>query len=217
MRSIRVTGKGQLKLRPDTTRVTLNLEGLEKDYSQALERSARDSRALRELIGDYGFAPEDLKTLNFSVDTEYESYQDKTGVYRQRFAGYRFRHSLRLAFPSDNQRLGKLLSALAGSPVQPELRLSYTVSDPEKAKNELLARAVSDARAKAETLTAAAGVALGEIQNMDYSWDEIDFSFSPMERGMPMAKAMAADSIALDLEPEDIPVSDTVTVVWEIG
>ena len=39
-RIIRVTGKGQLKLRPDTTRITMTLSGVYKEYADALEHSA---------------------------------------------------------------------------------------------------------------------------------------------------------------------------------
>ena len=35
MRTIRVTGKGQLKVKPDTTRITMTLAGLYEEYNQA--------------------------------------------------------------------------------------------------------------------------------------------------------------------------------------
>ena len=45
MRTIRVTGRGELKLRPDTTGVTLSLEGTEPEYGDA----ERELAALREM------------------------------------------------------------------------------------------------------------------------------------------------------------------------
>ena len=36
MRTIRVTGKGQIKVKPDTTRITMTLEGTYPDYGEAL-------------------------------------------------------------------------------------------------------------------------------------------------------------------------------------
>jgi len=38
MRTIQVTGKGQLRVRPDQTRITLSLEGLYPEYGEALRR-----------------------------------------------------------------------------------------------------------------------------------------------------------------------------------
>ena len=129
---------------------------------------------------------------------------------------------MKVEFESDNDRLGKILYALANCPVKPEFRISYTVKDPEAAKNELLGKAVSDAKDKAAVLTAAAGVSLKDIQNIDYSWGEIDFEVRPMNRALLADACMApmdtgAGSYDMDIEPDDIEVSDTVTVLWEIG
>ena len=219
MRTIRVTGKGQIKVRPDMTRITMSLEGLYKDYNETLRLSSQDTETLKDILSGFGFERSDLKTLNFSVDTEYESYKDRDGSYKQRFTGYRYRHMLKVEFDSDNERLGKILYALANGNVRPEFRISYTVKDPEATKNTLLGKAVKDAREKASVLTEAAGIGLKDIQSIDYSWGEIDFEYRPMDGGILAERCMAEPTAAysLDIEPDDIEVSDTVTVVWEIG
>ena len=219
MRTIRVTGKGQIKVRPDTTRIIMSLEGLYKDYNETLRLSSQDTETLKDILSGFGFERSDLKTLNFSVDTEYESYKDRDGSYKQRFTGYRYRHMLKVEFDSDNERLGKILYALANGKVRPEFRISYTVKDPEATKNTLLGKAVKDAREKASVLTEAAGIGLKDIQSIDYSWGEIDFEYRPMDGGILAERCMAEPTAAysLDIEPDDIEVSDTVTVVWEIG
>ena len=140
MRTIRLTGKGQLRVKPDQTRITLSLEGLYPEYSEALRRSAQDTEEIKDLLTKMGFARTDLKTLIFNVDTEYESYQVKN-TYKRRFVGYKYHHQMKVEFDSDNDRLGKVLYALAKCPLQPEFRLSYTVKDPEAAKNQLLGKA----------------------------------------------------------------------------
>ena len=222
MRTIRVTGKGQIKVKPDMTRITMSLEGIYPEYGEALRHSYLDTEHLKDVLSAFGFERSDLKTLNFNVETEYESYKDK-GTYKQRFVGYKFRHMMKVEFPSDNDRLGKVLYALANCPIEPEFRLSYTVSDPEAAKNELLAKAVTDAKEKVSVLTQAAGVTLKDIQNIDYSWGEIDFEYCPMNRMLMAdecpANPMVAEGASYDMgiEPDDIEVSDTVTVLWEIA
>lgn len=218
MRTIRVTGKGQIKVKPDLTRITMSLEGTYPEYSETLRRSSEDTEKLKEILAGFGFDRTELKTVSFSVDTEYESYEEK-GAFRQRLAGYRFRHTMKVEFLSDNDRLGKILYALANCPAKPEFRISYTVSDPEAAKNELLAKAVTDAKQKASVLTAKAGVRIKDIQSIEYSWGEIEFEAQPMNR-MLMAGAPAAPmarSYDMSIEPDDINASDTVTVIWEIA
>ena len=219
MRTIRITGRGQIRVKPDTTRITMSLTGLFAEYAETLRRSSEDTEALKDLLSGFGFERADLKTLRFGVDPEYESYRDKKGDYKQRFAGYRYNHSMKVEFDSDNDRLGKILYALAHCPIRPEFRISYTVKDPEAAKNLLLGKAVADAKEKAAVLSAAGGVVLKGIQNIDYSWGEIDFEYRPMQGDVMLSKCLPMSdsrSYDLDIEPDDIDMTDTVTVVWEI-
>lgn len=217
MRTIRVTGKGKIKVKPDMTRLTITLEGTFKDYAETLSRSSKDTESLKDLMCEFGFERSDLKTLSFSVDTEYESYREKD-IYKNRFVGYKFVHILKLEFESDNERLGKTVYALANSDIHPEFRISYTVKDPEAAKNELLGKAVKDAKAKAIVLSAASEVSLKDIQSIDYSWGEINFDVSPMRDSMILESRCitTSESYDMDIEPDDIEVADTVTVIWEI-
>ena len=219
MRTIRITGKGDLKIRPDTTRITVTLTEVCKEYSGALKRSSDDTEKLKELLSGFGFKRADLKTLSFNVDAEYEGYNEN-GAYKQRLVGYRYRHTVKVEFASDNDRLGKALYALANSELRPEFNISYTVKDREAAKNELLAKAVADAKEIAAVLTQAAGMTLMGIQSIDYSWGEIDMEVRPMNGMMSLRKMStdsAEDGYSMDLEPDDINVSDTVTVIWEIA
>ena len=215
-RTIRVTGKGKIKVKPDMTRITLTLEGTYPEYDKALRKSSESTDQLKELLSDFGFERSDLKTLNFSVDTDYESYREN-GEYKQRFLGYKFRHILKVEFASDNGRLGKILFRLARCPLHPEFRISYTIKDQEAAKNELLGKAVKDAKEKASVLTQAAEVTLKDILSIDYSWGEIEFEMNPMNKMMLCESRAPDDSYDLDIEPDDIDITDTVTVVWEIG
>ena len=220
MRIIRVKGKGQIRVRPDMTRITLTLEGTCPQYGEALHRSAQETGQLKDILALHDFERSDLKTLYFNVDTEYENYKENH-TYKKRFVGYKFRHVLKLEFDSDNERLGRILYALANSPMNPEIRISYTVKDKETAKNELLGKAVADAKTKAAILAQAAAVTLKDIQSIDYSWGEINFEAQPMKRAFfaedQPRGIVPHDGIDFDIEPDDIEVSDTVTVVWEIG
>ena len=91
MKTIRVTGTAQLKLRPDVTVVTMTLQGAEPEYSAALNRASREAETLRDVLERLHFEREELKTLSFHVNAEYEGYEE-SGVWKQRFTGYRFDH-----------------------------------------------------------------------------------------------------------------------------
>ncbi len=217
-RTMRVKGKGNIKVKPDMTRVTMSLTNLCKDYDEALRRSSENSGLLRKAICDLGFDESDLKTVNFNVDVQNESYRDRYDNWRKRFMGYKVNHTLKIEFDSNNVLLGRLLGRISDSTAKPEFNISFFVKDNEAAKNQLLGNAVKDAKAKAVILADAAGVKLGDIQNIDYSWGEIRFESEPLPMmgpaGVPMDEP--AD-FNMDIEPDDIQASDTVTVEWEIG
>lgn len=222
IRTIRVIGKGQIKVKPDMIRITITLKGNYKDYEETLQRSAQDTSQLKDILISFGFESSDLKTLSFNVNTDYESYKEN-GIYKQKFVGYEFRHIVKIEFEADNKQLGKILYALANCPMKPELRISYTVKNQEAEKNKLLSKAVNDAKEKAEVLADAANVMLKEIQSIDYSWKEIDFQIRPMstrvmeDTSYMMEADYEEESYNIDINPDDIEVSDTVTVVWEIA
>ncbi len=219
-RTIRVTGKGKIAVKPDRIRLVLNLTEGKESYEQTLQASTQQVETLRDCFENLGFARTDLKTLSFDIDTCYENYQAEDKSWKQRFKGYECRHSLKIEFDADNAILGRVLYALAHAQVSPEFKILYTVKDVEAAKNQLLGKAVEDSREKAQALTKAAGVVLGEVLTIDYSWGEMELLAKPMNKMMEPCmvtnERTRMASYSMDIEPDDIEVSDTVTVVWGI-
>lgn len=216
-RTIRVTGRGRISLKPDMMRLIIKISEVHKDYQETIEASSERTQTLREALGNAGFDPKDLKTLFFSVDVENEGYYDKNNNWKQKFAGYRFTHNLRISFDLDNGKLGKALYQLAKCGVNAEISIGYTVKDPDAAKDLLLESAVKDSANKASTLAKASGVELGRVVSIDYSWGELDIYGRAVDDmkigGAAFSKTMSID---MDIEADDIDVTDTVTIVWEI-
>ncbi|NLA95789.1 MAG: SIMPL domain-containing protein [Clostridiaceae bacterium] len=214
-RTIRVTGTGQLAVQPDTTQLLLTLTGLHEEYSDAVRHSADAAGRLKEALAKAGFEQEDLKTVNFSVNSKYESVQDSEGLYKQRFAGFEYDHRLKLEIPRDNERLGKALTAFLQSDVAVEFQIVYSVKDPRAAKNELLKNAVEDAKTKAGQLADAAGVRLGKILHIACPCEEVALRQEVM-RSTRFVGETVYTAISPDLEPDDIRLKESVRVTWEI-
>ena len=219
-RTIRVTGKGNISLSPDTIRIMITQSSVEQTYEMAVKASADAKNILTEALGTLGFKKEDLKTLYFNVDSETEGYQAKDKSWKRRLIGYRYKHRMKIEFPKESDLLGKVLAVIARSSSEPEFSIEYTVSNPEVAKNELLKRAVEDSGKKAKNLSEAAGTKLGDIVSIDYSWGQVEFVSRPVDTlGLDLpdvAEDEYISSIDVDIEPDDIDVSDTVTVIWSL-
>lgn len=215
-RNIKVKGVGKLNLRPDTMSVSLkNTNTLEK-YEDAVAKSTYDVGEIRNCITKAGLEAKDLKTSSFKIDAAYESYYDKEKNYKSRFVGYKYIHNLHIEFPIDNKVLGKLLYELSKSEVELEFSISYTVEDKEKANKELLKLAILDAKENAELFCDALGNKLGQVSEINYSWSELDIYTYPIKDSLNIQASKMSKSLDIDIEPEDISISDSVTVIWDI-
>lgn len=204
-----------MSVSPDVTVINVTLQGICPDYSETLRRSSEETETLQDLFCGFGFKKKDLKTLSFDVNTQYEGYHEN-GEYKQRFVGYRFCHTLKVEFGSDNDKLGRILYALANSPVNPEFAISYTVRDKEKPKAELIAGAIEDARIKAGVIASSAGVSLGCILRIEYCSGNLSFEVAPMRKMYASNESNSLNSFDMNINPDDIEISETVTVVWTI-
>ena len=126
--------------------------------------------------------------------------------------------------------------------VKPDLiELTLSIKDIKKEYNELLKRSSSatnevkellekivferkniktksfDSKEKAIVLANASGVKLGNILSIDYSWSELRISSSPFEKKKWFFEEDNDESdYVIDVEIDDIDVTDTVTVIWNI-
>lgn len=216
-KTIKVTGKGKLSVKPDRIHLFMTLQETKKTYEEALENSSMQAEQLAACFSKLGFDKKALKTTSFRVNAKNETYKHD-GAWRHRMIGYEFLQEMKLEFDFDNELLGKVLYALAHCSVSPRLRIDYTVKDIEAAKNELLAKAVSDSRAKAAVLTQAANVQLGDLLNINYSWEEMEIKCSPVAvcGGAELMRGGLEEGYTMNIEPDNIDITDTVTVVWEI-
>ena len=217
MKTITVKGTGKLSQKPDLITVSMQLSSEDKEYDKAMQKAAEKTDHLNRAVETIGFAKNAVKTTDFNIRTKYESIKNRNGNYENVFCGYVCTHSLKIEFDFDTARLAEVLSALSGCMASPELSVAFSVKDPAALRRELLRSAAENAREKAEILCAAAGVRLGELTTIDYSFGDIsavsDTGYTVGSRRMIKAEAALC---AVDMTPDDIRVSDTVTFVWEI-
>lgn len=222
MKTVTVKGIGKVSAPVDTVELSFRLWAKDKDYDEALQGADRKVAALEKALCAVGFAAADFQTAGFHVNTEYESVRDENNDYRTVFAGYNCSYDQLLRFDFDPARLGEALSAVAESKAEPELQVRFTVREPEKLEAALLRSAAARARERAETLCAAAGRRLGELQRIDYDVNRLNFQSETMldMEAMPQAMAngalQAKRSLSAAFRPQDIELQDTAVFVWEL-
>lgn len=107
------------------------------------------------------------------------------------------------------KRIGKMLK-------QAEISIGYTVRDPRPSQLKMLERAVKDAKEKATIMAKACDCKLGLVKEINYSVQELHvYSQARMIHGAD--EALCCNEESLDITPEDLAVSDDVTVVWYLS
>lgn len=217
LRTITVKGIGNVSVKPDFVMISMKMEAKNRVCDKAMDIEAQKLEQLNGSLFSIGFEKDAVKTTNFSVDTEYDSYNDVKGNYRRVFRGFACRHQLKLSFDFDMKRLSQVLDAIGKCLANPELGISFTVKDAASVNAALLHEATINAKRKAELLCEASDVKLGQLITIDYNWGELNI-YSDTRYDMAKNSLMEASIMAnsIDIEPDDIEVSDTATFVWQI-
>lgn len=214
-RLITVKGVSNISVKPDLIIITMNVVSEKYDYDEAMELATESIESLENAIEKIGLNKKELKTTNFNVTTNYESYYDENNKYKSKFKGYKVEQDLKLELDLDMKLLSTVLTAITKSNVNPRLNIRFSVKDKEAVNEELLIKATENARRKAEILTKASKATLGRLVSINYNWGEISI-YSDTSYAMESKSVLMDASYAPNIEPDDIEVSDIVTFVWEI-
>ncbi|MBQ4370034.1 MAG: SIMPL domain-containing protein [Oscillospiraceae bacterium] len=215
-RVITVKGTGNVKVPPDLIVIEMSLSAKDREYERTMELASGQLEDIRAVLKPLGFEAADIKTVSFNVSQEYASERDEKGNYFNRFVGYICSHRLKIEFDLDMDRLSSVLSAIAGCLASPEFSIRFTAKDKSSISNALLASAAANAAEKAKVLASAAGVSLGEIVSIDYSFGDLPLYSRTNYDIVDQCISNAPKMMGIAVAPDDIEVSDSVTMTWEI-
>lgn len=214
-RSITVKGKGNVKAKVDFIVITFTLYTLNQDYAQMMNEESNKYNELSEALIASGFKKGDIKTLDFDIQPRYESNRDERGNYKEIFKGYECKHGIKASFDYDIKRMNKIIFNIGLCKSNPKLNITFTVKEPTLINEELLRSAAINAKKKAEILCESSGCKLGQLLTIDYNWNEIYFESASHFQNLKTRKLFYEED-GIDIEPDDIDVSDTATFIWEI-
>jgi len=215
-RVITVKGVGKVQIAPDLIVTEMSLSAKDREYERTMELASEQLEDIRAVLKPLGFEAADIKTVSFNVSQEYASERDKDGNYFNRFVGYICSHRLKIEFGLDMERLSQVLSAIAGCLASPEFSIRFTAKDKSSVSNALLASAAANAAEKAQVLASAAGVSLGEIVSIDYNFGDLPLYSRTNYEIADQCLRSAPKMMGMAVAPDDIEVSDSVTMTWEI-
>lgn len=210
-KTIRVMGTGNVKVAPDTTRLTFEVDSLHDTYENAYREASTGNGEMKSFLESFEIDKDALKTTDFSItkETEWSRKEDKYV-----FLGFKLRQALYLDLPIDSVLISRVIATLGDAWPELEVKISFIKKDAHDAKLQILESAVKDAREKAEVIAATLGHKLGSIISADYSKRSIDINFKEAEPLGLRCEDCADMNGGIDFTPDDLEASDTIETVW---
>lgn len=201
-RRIDVAGSGVVYAVPDQATVQIGVSSQAESASDALTDNSGKTAAVIETIKSLGVDEKDIQTRDFSI---YPTYDQATNT---KITGYQVTNAV-VVIIRDVKNAGAILDQVVQSGANNISGLSFDVADPTAQQAEARTKAVAVARAKAETLAAAAGVSLGEIISINESVS----SSGPI---MPYARADMAMADAVPVATGQQAITVDVSISFAI-
>ncbi|MCX2739838.1 SIMPL domain-containing protein [Pontibacter anaerobius] len=213
-RKLQITGKGKLAVSPDIIILSFEASAHEWEYEKTVDALNRKVEELRRIAAEVGVERKNLKTKDFSIRKE-TTRNKKTDKYE--FNGFRASHSLELELPLDKNIINQLLARIAKGMDHLDFSIAFGVKDAAKQQQQLILQAIAKAKENATLIAGATGVELLDILDIDYSYRELTIRSHRHDYQLYEADMMTTYDATPDFEPDDIDVTETVTITWRIG
>lgn len=205
--SVIVTGTAIVQVTPDLAHISVSVQTTASTATQAAADDAALVARVRSRVQQSGIRADDIKTISFGVWAQYDY---RNGTQPPLLTGFVANHTLELTV-RDLTRIGSTIDAAVAGGATTIQGISYDTSDRGGHEAAALAAAVKDARAKAQAMTTAAGVSLGNVLSINASQQYSPYPF-PI-----MGAARAAGSADTQIAPPNVQLSVSVTVSWTIA
>lgn len=173
--TIDVFGEGTVFAKPDIGQIDISVVTESKSYKDAQGDNNKKINPVIDAIKALGIKDDDIRTILFDTSPVYKYYKNVNG--KTDILGYTTRQTIRVKI-RDLDAIGKVMDKANELGANDIGALSFTFDDPEKVEFEARAKAIANAKRKAEMLAKSLGVSLGSV-----------VSFS--EEGAPRPKAAA--------------------------
>lgn len=207
--TLEVTGKGEIRIKPDTAYLTLSVETSAKKASDAVRENAERMKSVLDRLKSQIGKDDKITTTGYQLSPIYE-YNESTR--RSELTGYRA--SNRIVVETRNlDALGRLIDSATEVGANRIEGLSFGTSKREEYRRQALVKAVEDAKATAEIVANASGVKMVRILKISPSYDVPP----PLYREFAITtKAVQAEAAPTPIEPGELTVGANVSMVFEI-
>ncbi|PKO04882.1 MAG: hypothetical protein CVU41_14870 [Chloroflexi bacterium HGW-Chloroflexi-3] len=161
LRTMSVSGRGEVYLIPDIAYINIGTRSEALDVATALADNNKQAKSISSVLSEMGIDPLDIQTTAFNV-YPYQNY----GMDGQPMEIKYVVENTVSVKARDLNRLGEILDAVVRSGANQINGISFDIEDRKQAESEARRLAIQDATEKAQELSSLAGISLGEVQNI---------------------------------------------------
>ncbi len=207
VRSLNVNGVGQIDLTPDIAYIYIGVHDEAATASEAVAANKTHTNSVIAAIKKAGVNEKDIRTSNFSIwpSQQYSPEGQVTGTI------YMVDNSVYVTV-RDLDSLGDLLDDAITAGANSVNSIQFDVADKTAAIKEARIKAVDDAKLQAQEMASAAGITLGDIQNLSF----YENSPVPMFSGKGGGGGAMAEDMAVPIQPGQLTISVNVSITYSI-
>ncbi len=205
--TITVPGRGNVRVAPDVAEVRLGIISIRPTAAAARTAATEVMQAILDALRGAGVARADLRTTLVGLD----AVRDYSSPSGPAITGYQLTNVVE-ATVREVETAGAVIDAALGAGATSMDGLAFRPADATDALAEARRLAIADARARAMTLAAEAGVGLGRVVGI-VEGGSLDGSL-PVPVGL-LAKAGSAASTPVEAGTSELTIA--VTVVFAIA
>ena len=203
LRTITVPGEGRVSIRPDLAELRVGISLTEETVQGARTAGAVALQGVLSRLRTLGVKSGDIQTSIISMTPAYVYSNNRNP---SRLIGYALTNTVSVTI-RDLERVGDVIDGALTSGATTLDNVAFRVANPVPAQRQARELAVADARARAETLAAAAGVQLGGVASISEGGAQTPFAPHLAMRTM----AAADESTPVEAGMNEISVGVTVT------
>ncbi len=162
LRTMSVTGHGEVYLIPDIAYINIGTRSEAMDVATALADNNQQAKSISAVLTEQGIDPLDIQTTAFNV-YPYQNYGPDGQPAEMKYV---VENTVNVKVRALN-RLGEILDAVVRSGANQINGISFDLEDKKQAESEARRLAIQDATEKAQELAGIAGINLGQLQNIN--------------------------------------------------
>ncbi|MDO7908518.1 SIMPL domain-containing protein [Paenibacillus sp. JX-17] len=208
---ISVSGKGELKVKPDIAYLSIGVQAQAETAASAQKAVAAKMAKINDALKNtWKISGDDIRTDQFYVQPNY-TYNEKEG---QKLKSYTAYHSLSVNY-RDLTKVGQLLDAVSAAGANSIGNVKFSVENPDQYEEQVIAKAMANADMKAGAIAKAAKRQLGIVLNVDMGSAAVPITMSEANMKMSYDTASSAGS-ATQAQPGQVIISTLLNVQYEM-